>query len=177
MEEDARGQKKEGLRFWLRSSYQLLRGSWQRGCVHRRSPPMRSPLLRFQTPSAPRRAVGFFEFGGSRSCLYERVTRPTSDWSPLFGPVTLDQSFRPPAFQTLRLPNRECSDVCHNLYEQLCVFFSVLEPALGWKMQQSLRREGRRLRFFLVLSTGVSFRLVGKKEGRPCGGRASCRAP
>jgi len=30
--------KEEGLRHWLRSSHQLLRGSQQRGYVHHRSP-------------------------------------------------------------------------------------------------------------------------------------------
>jgi|SRR5215469_11157375 len=52
--------KLKGLRHWLRSSRQLLRGSQQRGCVHRPSPLMRSPLSRFQTPTAPRRVSRFF---------------------------------------------------------------------------------------------------------------------
>ncbi len=50
-------------------------------------PLMRLPLLRFQTPAAPRRAVGFFGFGGSTSRLVERITQPTSGWSILFGPT------------------------------------------------------------------------------------------
>jgi hypothetical protein len=71
--------KLKGLRHWLRSSRQLLRGNSQRGCMHRRSPLMRSPLSRFQTPTAPRRSVGFFGFGCPASCLTERITQPTSD--------------------------------------------------------------------------------------------------
>jgi hypothetical protein len=82
-----RAREKEGLRHWLRSSCQLLRGSPQRGYGYRHSPLMRSPLLRFQTPTAPRRAVGFFGFGGSTSCLAEGITQPTSDWSILLGPI------------------------------------------------------------------------------------------
>jgi hypothetical protein len=79
--------KRKGLRHWLRSSRQLLRGSQQRGCVHRRSPLMRSPLLRFQAPAAPRRAAGFFGFGRSMSRLIERITQPTSGWSMLIKPI------------------------------------------------------------------------------------------
>jgi hypothetical protein len=65
-------------------------------------PLMRSPLLRFQAPAAPREAVGFFGFGGSASRLAKRITRPTSDWSILLGPTlsTVDNS-------TLLLPHRE----------------------------------------------------------------------
>src|ERR1700682_5409296 len=57
------------LRHWLCSSCQLLRGSraaWR----HAPSQPlMRSLLSQFQTPTAPRRAVGFFGFGSPASCL------------------------------------------------------------------------------------------------------------
>src|SRR3979409_44711 len=42
-------------------------------------PLMRPPLSRFPTPADPRRAVGFFRFGSSLSCLFEPITQPTSD--------------------------------------------------------------------------------------------------
>jgi len=53
-------------------------------------PLMRSPLSRFQTPTAPRRAVGFFRSGCSRSHPLEPIARPTSDW-----PVLFCQPFQP----------------------------------------------------------------------------------
>jgi len=43
-------------------------------------PLMRSPLSRFLTPTTPRRAVGFFRFGGSPGRPFEPITQPTSDW-------------------------------------------------------------------------------------------------
>ena len=56
------------LRHWLCSSCQLLRGS-QAAWRHAPSQPlMRSLLSQFQTPTAPRRAVGFFGFGSPASC-------------------------------------------------------------------------------------------------------------
>jgi len=43
-------------------------------------PLMRSPLSRSQTPTAPRRAVGFFRSGCSSGCPAELITQLTSDW-------------------------------------------------------------------------------------------------
>src|SRR3979490_2520833 len=40
---------------------------------------MRSPLSRSHTPTAPRRAVGFFRSGCSSGCPSELITQPTSD--------------------------------------------------------------------------------------------------
>ena len=48
------------LRLWLCSSRRLLRGSPQRGCMHRRSLLMRSPLSRFQTPADTSQCSRFF---------------------------------------------------------------------------------------------------------------------
>jgi hypothetical protein len=42
-------------------------------------PLMRSPLSRSQTPTTPRRAVGFFRSGCSSGCPAELITQPTSD--------------------------------------------------------------------------------------------------
>ena len=53
-------------------------------------PLMRSPLSRSQTPTAPRRAVGFFRSGCSSGCPVELITQPTSDWQNLFS-----QPFQP----------------------------------------------------------------------------------
>ncbi len=63
---------------------------------------MRSPLLRFQTPTTPRRVVGFFGFGGPASCLATQITRPTLDQSILLKPIlsAVDEF-------TLLLGNRE----------------------------------------------------------------------
>jgi len=99
-EEDAAWDKNEELRCWLRSSPQTLARelvAWKRAPSQLL---MRSPLLRFQTPAAPREAVGFFGFGGSASCLAKGITRPTSDRSMLLGPTlsTVDSI-------TLRLSN------------------------------------------------------------------------
>src|ERR1700685_2886995 len=46
-------------------------------------PLMRSLLSQFQTPTTPRRAVGFFGSGRSPSRPSERITQLTLDW-PLF---------------------------------------------------------------------------------------------
>ena len=54
-------------------------------------PLMRSPLSRSQTPTAPRRAVGFFRSGRAPSCLVSLITQLTSDW-PSFN---LGQPFQP----------------------------------------------------------------------------------
>jgi hypothetical protein len=40
-----------------------------RGCMYRHSPLMRSLLSQSQTPTAPRRAVGFFRSGCSAACV------------------------------------------------------------------------------------------------------------
>jgi len=75
------------LRHWLCSSRQLLRGSraaWR----HAPSQPlMRSLLSQFQTPTAPRRAVGFFGFGSPASCLAAPITQFTLGGHDLFWPT------------------------------------------------------------------------------------------
>ena len=43
-------------------------------------PLMRSPLSRSQTPTAPRRAVGFFGSGCPLGYPSELITQPISDW-------------------------------------------------------------------------------------------------
>src|SRR5208282_775799 len=43
-------------------------------------PLMRSPLSRSQTPTTPRRAVGFFRSGCPLGYPSELITQPTSDW-------------------------------------------------------------------------------------------------
>ena len=53
-------------------------------------PLMRSPLSRLQTPTAPRRAVGFFRSGCPLGHPLEPIARPTSDW-----PVLFCQPFQP----------------------------------------------------------------------------------
>jgi hypothetical protein len=53
-------------------------------------PLVRSPLSRCQTPTAPRRAVGFFGFGCSAGCPAGHFARLTSDW-----PVLFCQPFQP----------------------------------------------------------------------------------
>jgi len=61
-----------------RSSCRLLRGSQQRGRMHRHSPLMRSLFSQFQTPTAPRRAVGFFRSGCPSGCPAWLITQSTS---------------------------------------------------------------------------------------------------
>ena len=46
-------------------------------------PLMRSSLSRFQTPTLPRRAVGFFGFGCRSGCPVGLITQLTSDWKSL----------------------------------------------------------------------------------------------
>ena len=90
-------EKIKRLRHWLCSSCQLLRGS---GAAWRHAPSqplMRSLLSQFQTPTAPRRAVGFFGFGRLPGYPFRRITRSTSDW-PSFN---LGQPFRPSTFAKL----------------------------------------------------------------------------
>src|SRR5207245_11666079 len=48
--------------------------------MHRHSLLMRSLLSQSQTPTAPRRAVGFFRSGCSTRCPAELITQSTSDW-------------------------------------------------------------------------------------------------
>ena len=48
---------------------------------HAPSQPLMRPLLsQFQTPIAPRRAIGFFGSGCSASCLVGLITQLTLDW-------------------------------------------------------------------------------------------------
>ena len=63
-----RQEKIKRLRLWLCSSCPLLRGSKTTRMHVPSQPLMRSPLSRFQTPTAPRRAVGFFRSGSPPSC-------------------------------------------------------------------------------------------------------------
>jgi len=55
-----------------------VRGSQQRGRMHRHSPLMRSLFSQFQTPTAPRRAVGFFRSGCPSGCPAWLITQSTS---------------------------------------------------------------------------------------------------
>jgi len=84
-------EKWKRLWHWLCSSRQLLRGSQQRGCMHRHSPLMRSPLSQFQTPTAPRRVSRFF-----RVWLLSGLPR-LADHSAYFGLAKfyLSQPFQP----------------------------------------------------------------------------------
>ena len=85
------GRKIKRLRLWLCSSRPLLRGSKTTRMHVPSQPLMRSLLSQFQTPTAPRRAVGFFRFGSSPSCPGFLITQPTSD-RPRF---ILGQPFQP----------------------------------------------------------------------------------
>ncbi len=84
-------EKVKRLQLWLCSSCPLLRGSKTTWMHVPLQPLMRSPLSRSQTPTAPRRAVGFFRSGRAPSCLDSLITQPTSDW-PSFN---LGQPFQP----------------------------------------------------------------------------------
>jgi hypothetical protein len=48
---------------------------------------MRLLLSQFQTPTTPRRVVGFFGSGCSTGCPAEPITQSTSDWPILFEPT------------------------------------------------------------------------------------------
>jgi len=48
---------------------------------------MRSPLSQFQTPTTPRRVVGFFRFGVPVGCPTGLITQSTSGWLILFEPT------------------------------------------------------------------------------------------
>jgi len=47
--------------------------------MYRHDPLMRSPLSRSQTPTAPRRDVGFFRSGRLAGCPARLITQSTSD--------------------------------------------------------------------------------------------------
>ena len=55
--------------------------------MHRHSPLMRSLLSQSQTPTSPRRAVGFFRSGRPAGYPAELITQSTSDWLILFEPI------------------------------------------------------------------------------------------
>jgi hypothetical protein len=55
--------------------------------MHRHSPLMRSPLSQSQTPTSPRRAVGFFRSGCPAGYPAELITQSTSDWLILLEPI------------------------------------------------------------------------------------------
>src|SRR5271157_5679062 len=55
--------------------------------MHRHSPSMRSLLSQSQTPTGPRRAVGFFGSGCPAGCPAKLITQSTSDWLILFEPI------------------------------------------------------------------------------------------
>jgi len=55
--------------------------------MHRHSPLMRSLLSQSQTPTDPRRAVGFFGSGCPTGCPAKLITQSTSDWLILFEPI------------------------------------------------------------------------------------------
>jgi hypothetical protein len=90
---------------------------------------MRSPLSRSQTPTAPRRAVGFFGFGRSPSRLGSPITQPTLDW-PRF---ILGQPFQPSteAKVNVRLKNVNAAFRCSMWISQVQI---VLLQALDQKM-------------------------------------------
>jgi hypothetical protein len=48
---------------------------------------MRSPLSQFQTPTTPRRVVGFFRFGGPAGYPTGLITQSISGWLILFEPT------------------------------------------------------------------------------------------
>jgi hypothetical protein len=48
---------------------------------------MRSLLSQFQTPTTPRRVVGFFGSGGPAGCPTGLITQSTSGWLILFEPI------------------------------------------------------------------------------------------
>jgi len=48
---------------------------------------MRSPLSQFQTPTTPRRVVGFFGFGGPAGHPTGLITQSISGWLILFEPT------------------------------------------------------------------------------------------
>src|SRR2546425_657501 len=84
-EEKQVGRNRKGHDFGYGLAASSCEGALQRGTVHRRSPLMRSPLSRSQTPTAPRRAVGFFRSGGATGCPAVLITQPTSDWQLFSG--------------------------------------------------------------------------------------------
>src|SRR5947209_20490398 len=64
--------------------------------MYRHSPLMRSLLSQSQTPTAPRRAVGFFRSDCLTGCPAVLITQSTSDWLILFC-----QPFQPSTEATL----------------------------------------------------------------------------
>src|ERR1700731_5289449 len=50
-------------------------------------PSMRSLLSQFQTPTTPRRAVGFFRSGRLAGCPARLITQSTSDWLSIIVPT------------------------------------------------------------------------------------------
>jgi hypothetical protein len=85
------GEKLKGLRHWLWSSRQLLRGSQTTWTHVPSQPSMRSLLSQFQTPTEPRRTVGFF--GSGRSCGSPHLSGSLSLHRT--GQLCFDQPFRP----------------------------------------------------------------------------------
>ena len=73
----------------------LRRSRW-RGDMHRHSPLMRSLLSQSQTPTTPRRAVGFFRFGCPAGCPAELITQSTSDWLRFISANPFDRRRRRP---------------------------------------------------------------------------------
>jgi hypothetical protein len=55
--------------------------------MYRHSPLMRSLLSQFQTPTGPRRAVGFFGSGCPTGYPAKPITQSTSDWLILSEPI------------------------------------------------------------------------------------------
>src|SRR5579859_2242878 len=63
--------------------------------MYRHSPLMRSLLSQSQTPTDPRRSVGFFRSGGLASRPARLITQSTSDWLSIIVPTlsTVDASY------------------------------------------------------------------------------------
>ena len=128
-----RGIKIKRLRLWLCSSCPLLRGSKTTRMHVPSQPLMRSPLSRFQTPTAPRRAVGFFRSGSPPSCPGFLITQLTSDW-PRF---ILGQPFQPSTGVkvNVRLKNVNAAIQC-NVWIKRCESHS-LQPADSLKLAEN----------------------------------------
>ncbi len=94
---------------------------------------MRSLLSQSQTPTVPRRTVGFFRFGRPPSCLGWLITQPTSDW-PSF---ILGQPFQP---STHAKVNAALINVNAAFRCRLWVFSAIsgaLQMLAGWVLKEN----------------------------------------
>jgi hypothetical protein len=84
--------------------------------MYRHDPLMRPLLSQFQTPTAPRRAVGFFRSGRLAGCPALLITQSTLDWL-----ILLCQPFRPSTGATLnRAFIKVNANFWCNAYPQRC---------------------------------------------------------